>query len=149
LSNNATLPALKDRNNFESARFFRRIHTATFPAFQLLFRSDMRKTAIVIVVAALFASTAAVSVRHQRQWTEKLDGSLTQSAQQASDDSVRVVIHVRPDGIDRIVAHLAQHGLKPQRSAGADAVAVQMPASLLRSLAGDADVVRISASLEP
>ena len=105
----------------------------------------MRKTAIVIVVAALFASTAAVSVRHQRRWTEKLDGSLTQAAHQTTEDSVRVVIRVRPGGTDRIVAHLVQHGLKPQRSARADAVAVQMPTSMLRSLAGDADVVSMAA----
>jgi hypothetical protein len=105
----------------------------------------MRKTAIVVVVAAIFASTAAVSVRHQRRWTEKLDGSLTQAAHQTGDDAVRVIIHVRPDATDRIVSHLAQHGLKPQRATATDAVAVLMPASMLRSLAGDADVVSMSA----
>ena len=105
----------------------------------------MRKTAIVVMVAALFASTAAVSVRHQRRWTEKLDGSLTQAAHQASDDAVRVLIHVRPGTTDRIVSHLAQHGLKPQRAVASDAVAVLMPASMLRSLAGDADVVSMAA----
>jgi hypothetical protein len=107
----------------------------------------MRKTAIVIVVAALFASTAAVSVRHQRRWTEKLDGSLMQVAHQTSDDAVRVLIHVRPGTTDRIVSHLAQHGLKPQRAAVSGAVAVLMPASMLRSLAGDADVVSLSAEI--
>jgi ABC-type sulfate transport system permease component len=104
----------------------------------------MRKTAIVVFVAALFASTAAVSVRHQRRWTEKLDGSLTQAAHQTGADAVRVLIRVRPGTTDHIVSHLAQHGLKPQRAA-ADAVAVLMPASMLRSLAGDADVVSMSA----
>jgi hypothetical protein len=105
----------------------------------------MRKTAIVVLVAALFASTAAVSVRHQRRWTEKLDGSLSQAAHQAGDDALRVMIHVRPGTTDRLVSHLAQHGLKPQRAAATDAVAVLMPASMLRSLAGDADVVSMSA----
>src|SRR3954471_8610679 len=105
----------------------------------------MRKTAIVVLVAALFESTAAVSVRHQRRWTEKLDGSLTQAAHQAADGAVRVVIRVRPGTTERIVSHLTQHGLKPQRAAAADAVAVVMPASMLRYLAGDADVVSMSA----
>jgi hypothetical protein len=86
-----------------------------------------------------------VSVRHQRRWTEKLDGSLSQAAHQTSDDALRVMIHVRPGTTDRIVSHLAQHGLKPQRAAATDAVAVVMPPSMLRSLAGDADVVSMSA----
>lgn len=105
----------------------------------------MRKTAIVVLVAALFASTAAVSVRHQRRWTEKLDVSLAQAAHQTGDDAVRVLIRVRPGTADHIVSHLAQHGLKPQRAGAADAVAVLMPASMLRSFAGDADVVSMSA----
>ena len=105
----------------------------------------MRKTAIVVLVAALFASTAAVSVRHQRRRAEKLDGSLSQAAHQTGDVAVRVIIHVRPGTTDRIVSHLAQHGLQPQRAAATDAVAVVMPASMLRSLAGDADVVSMSA----
>lgn len=104
----------------------------------------MRKTAIVIVVASLFASTAAISVKHQRRWTEKLDVGLVPAAQQSNTESVKVLIRVRPGSTDRIIAHLAQHGLKPERALVAEAVAVQMPASMMRALAGDADVVHLS-----
>jgi len=104
----------------------------------------MRKLSIVIVVASLFASTAAISVKHQRRWTEKLDGALVASAQQATGDPVQLLIRVRPESTDRIMSHLAQHGLKAERASISGVVAVQMPASMLRSIAGDPDVIHLS-----
>ena len=104
----------------------------------------MRNVAIVIVVATLFASTAAISVKHQRRWTEKLDATLVPAAQQAHADVFQLLIRVRPGSTDRIMSHLTQHGLKPERSSTADIVAVRMPASMMRSIAGDADVVHLS-----
>ena len=45
------------------------------PASRLRLLYFMRNLAIVVVVAALFASTAAVSVKRQRSWSSKLDVS--------------------------------------------------------------------------
>ena len=105
----------------------------------------MRNLAIVVVVASLFASTAAISVKHQRRWTEKLDVSLVQVAEQGSADPVRAVIQVRAGATDRLMAHLvAQHGLKPSRTSAADRIAVQLPGSMLRSVTADPDVVYLS-----
>lgn len=105
----------------------------------------MRNFAIVIVVASLFASTAAVSVRHQRRWTEKLDAPLMQVAEHGGASPVVAIIHVRPGASEELMAHLvAQHGLKPARTATADVIAVQMPGSMLRSVAADEDVVQLS-----
>jgi hypothetical protein len=107
----------------------------------------MRNLAIVVVVASLFASTAAVSVRHQRRWTEKLDVSLVQVAERGGTDPIRAWIQVRSGTTDRFMSHLvAQHGLKPARSAAPDVIEVQLPGSMLRSVAADADVVRLSSS---
>jgi hypothetical protein len=104
----------------------------------------MRKIAAVVVVAALFASTAAISVKHQRRWTEKVDATLVQTAQEGHNDLVQLLIHVQPGSTDRILSHLGQHGLKPERASAVDVVAVQAPASMLRSIAGDPDVVHLS-----
>lgn len=104
----------------------------------------MKKFAIVIVVAALFASTAAISVKHQRRWTEKLDVALVQTAQEGNDGLVQLMIRVQPGSTERILSHLAQHGLTPERASTPDVVAVQLPGSMLRSIAGDADVVHVS-----
>ncbi len=104
----------------------------------------MRKMAIVVVVAALFASTAAISVKHQRRWTEKLDVPLVQTAQEGKNDLVQLLIRVEPGTADRFVLHLGQHGLKPEGASAGDVVAVQMPAAMLRSIAGDSDVVHVS-----
>src|SRR5262245_22052353 len=105
----------------------------------------MRNLAIVAVVASLFASTAAISVKQQRRWTEKLDAPLVQVAEHGSAEPVRAVIHVRAGATDQLMSHLAaQHGLMPARTATADVIDVQMPGSRLRSVAADADVVRLS-----
>lgn len=104
----------------------------------------MRKIAAVVVVAALFASTAAISVKHQRRWTEKLDATLVHTAQEGTHDLVQLLIQVQPGSTDRILVHLGQHGLKPERASAADVVAVQAPATMLRSIAGDPDVVHLS-----
>jgi len=105
----------------------------------------MRNLAIVVVVASLFASTAAVSVRHQRRWTEKMDVSLVQVAERGGTDPVRAVILVQAGATDRFMSHLvAQHGLRPARTATPDVLEVQLPSAMLRSVAADADVVRLS-----
>jgi hypothetical protein len=105
----------------------------------------MRNLAIVIVVASLFASTAAVSVKRQRRWTEKLDAPLMHVAESGGASPVVAVIHVRPGASEQFMSHLvAQHGLKPARTATADVIAVQMPSSMLRSVAADEDVVQLS-----
>ena len=104
----------------------------------------MRKIAAVVVVAALFASTAAISVKHQRRWTEKLDAALVHTAQEGNSGLVQLLIQVQPGSTDRILVHLGQHGLKPERVSAADVVAVQAPATMLRSIAGDPDVVHVS-----
>ncbi len=104
----------------------------------------MRKVSLVVIVAALFASTAAFSVKHQRRWTEKLDLALVQAARQRGSEPVRTLIRVRPDARDQVVAHLELRGLKPERASTPDLIAVQMPASMLRPIAGDRDVVRMS-----
>ncbi len=104
----------------------------------------MKKLAIVAVVAALFASTAAVSVKHQRRWTEKLDVTLVDTARETNNDLVQLLIRVRPGSSDRILSHLAQHGFKSARSSAPDVVAVKLPGSMLRSIAGDPDVVHLS-----
>jgi hypothetical protein len=108
----------------------------------------MRNLAIVVVVGALFASTAAVSVKHQRGWAGKLDVSLMHAAEQDNANSVKAVIQVRPGATDRVVSHLKDHGLKPARLSTPDLVAVQLPASMLRNVAGDSDVVRLSSEPE-
>jgi hypothetical protein len=107
-------------------------------------QGGMRKTAAVVVVAALFASTAAISVNHQRRWTEKLDAALVQTAQEGKNDLVQLLIRVEPGTADRFLLHLGHHGLKPERASAGDVVAVQMPGSMLRSIAGDPDVVHVS-----
>ena len=104
----------------------------------------MKNLAIVVVVAALFASTAAVSVKHQRRWTEKMDVALVHTAQEENSNLVQLLILVRPGSTDRILSHLAQHGLKPERASTPDIIAVQLPGSMLRSIARDADVVYLT-----
>src|SRR5262245_35663426 len=104
----------------------------------------MRNLTIVIVVAALFASTAAVSVKHQRRWTEKVDVAVMHAAEQDSAGTVPALIHVRRGSADRFVSHLVQHGVKSARVAAPDLIAAQLPASMVRSIAADADVQRVS-----
>lgn len=104
----------------------------------------MKNLAIVVVVAALFASTAAVSVKHQRRWTEKMDVALVHTAQEENSDLVQLLILVRPGSTERILSNLGQHGLKPERASTPNVVAVQLPGSMLRSIARDADVVYVS-----
>src|SRR6188474_3218692 len=104
----------------------------------------MKNLAIVVVVAALFASTAAVSVKHQRRWTEKMDVALVHTAQEENSNLVQLLILVRPGSTDRILSHLAQHGLKPERASTPDIIAVQLPGSMLRSIDRDADVVYLT-----
>src|SRR5262245_20424415 len=105
----------------------------------------MKNLTVVVVVASLFASTAAVSVKHQRRWTEKLDVVLVHAAEQGTDDPVNALIQVQPGAHDQLMSHLvAQHGLKPVRATKADVIAVQLPGSMLRSVAAEPDVMQLS-----
>src|SRR5262249_49716479 len=104
----------------------------------------MRNLTVVLIVASLFASTAAVSVKQQRRWTEKLDVALVHAAEQGTNDPVKALIQIQPGGNDRLMSHLvAQHGLKPMRATTPDVIAVQLPGSMLRSVASDPDVVQL------
>ena len=103
----------------------------------------MRKLTSVFIVACVVVSTAFVATQHRRHWTEKLDAALVQTAKQGGSEPVRALIRLRPGTADQFVAHLNQHGLAPA-SLGADLVSVQLPASMLRTLALDRDVVRLS-----
>ena len=110
----------------------------------------MRTLTAVLIVSAVFGSTAAVSVKQQqRRGTEKLDVALVHAADQGSADPVRTLIWVRAGATDHVLSHLAQHGLKPTRSTTPDAIAVQLPGSMLRRIAGDRDIVHVSVELTP
>jgi hypothetical protein len=109
----------------------------------------MRHLAVVLIVSAVFGSTAAVSVKQQRRWTEKLDVALMHAAEHGSADPVRTLIWVRAGTTDHVLSHLAEHGLKPTRSTTPGAIAVQLPGSMLRRIAGDRDVVHVSRELTP
>src|SRR5258706_12246664 len=109
----------------------------------------MRTFTAVLIVSALFASTAAVSVKQQRRWAHKLDVSLVHAAEQGSVDPVRTLIWVRAGATDRVLSHLVSHGLRPTRSTTPDACVVQLPGSMLRGIASDLDVVHVSVEFAP
>ncbi len=103
----------------------------------------MRKLTSVFIVACVVVSTAVVSTQQQRHWTAKLDASLVQTAKQGGAQPVNTVIRLRPGTTGEFVAHLSEHGLKPT-PVGADVIAVQLPAAMLRPIALDRDVVHLS-----
>jgi hypothetical protein len=114
------------------------------PGIGVAVQVGMRKIAAVVVVAALFASTAAISVKHQRRWTEKLDAGLVHMAQEGNNDLVQLLILVEPGKADQFQLHLGHHGLKAARVSAPDIVAVDMPGSMLRTIAGDSDVIHLA-----
>ena len=73
-----------------------------------------------------------------------MDVALVHAAQEENSDLVQLLILVRPGSTDRILSHLAQHGLKPERASTPNIVAVQLPGSMLRSIARDADVLYLA-----
>jgi hypothetical protein len=103
----------------------------------------MRKLTSVFIVACVVVSTAFVATQHRRHWTEKLDAPLVQTAKQGGTEPVRALVRLRPGAADQFVAHLSQHGLKAAAVTG-DVVSLQLPASMLRTLALDRDVVHLS-----
>ncbi len=107
----------------------------------------MRKNLVVLIVASLFASTAFVSVKQRDRWTEKVDAPLVQAVKADRGESVRALIRVRTGATDQFVAHLSQHGLKRAHVTAPDVVAVDMPASMLRRIALDPDVVHMSSDI--
>jgi hypothetical protein len=103
----------------------------------------MRKLTSAFIVACVVVSTAFVATQHRRHWTDKLDAPLMQAARQADATSVSALIRLRPGTTDQFVSHLSQHGLKAATVSG-DLVSVQLPASMLRAIALDRDVVHLS-----
>jgi hypothetical protein len=103
----------------------------------------MRKLTSVFIVACVVVSTAFVATQHRRHWTEKLDAALVQTAKQGGTEPVKALVRLRPGAADEFVAHLSQHGLNAAAVTG-DVVALQLPASMLRTLALDRDVVYLS-----
>jgi hypothetical protein len=106
--------------------------------------STMRKFAAVLIVACVVVGTAFVSTAPQRRWREKVDPALVQTAKDGGSEPVRALIRLRPGTTDEFVAHLSKsHGIQPAAVSG-DVVSVQMPASMLRGVALDRDVVQVS-----
>jgi hypothetical protein len=103
----------------------------------------MRKLTSVFIVGCVLVSTAFIATQPRRHWTEKLDAPLTHVARYGGPESVSAVIHLRPGATDEFVAHLSQHGVKPAM-VKANRVSVQLPASMLRVIALDRDVVHVS-----
>jgi 2-phospho-L-lactate transferase/gluconeogenesis factor (CofD/UPF0052 family) len=103
----------------------------------------MRKLTSAFIVACVVVSTAIVSTQQRRHWTEKLDRPLVHSAKQGGAEPVNALIRLRPGATDQFVEHLTEHGLKPTFVA-ANLVSVQLPASMLRSIALDRDVEHLS-----
>lgn len=105
----------------------------------------MREVAVVVIVASLFASTAAaVSVRDQRRWNEKLGPALAHVAKQGGESPVSALIHLRPGTADRFVSRLEELGLNSARVVTPDVIVAQLPPTMLRSVAADRRVVSLS-----
>ena len=104
----------------------------------------MRKLTSVLIVVCVVAGTAFVSTAPQRHWKEKLDAPLVQAATAQSADPVNALIRLRPGTANEFAAHLSKsHGM-PATMVSADIVSVRLPASMLRSIALDHDVVHVS-----
>jgi hypothetical protein len=103
----------------------------------------MQKFASVLIVASVVVGTAFVSTAPQRHWREKVDPALVQLARQAGNAPVKAVIRLRPGSTSEFVSHLSQHGI-PAATVTTDIVSVQLPASMLREIALDRDVVHLS-----
>lgn len=104
----------------------------------------MRKVTAVLIMCCVFASAAAVSVRDQRRWKSKVDLALAQAVTQGNSDHVRASVLLRPGALAGFVSHLRQHGLSPTRVTPPDLILVDLPLSMVRTFAGDPEVVRIS-----
>jgi hypothetical protein len=104
----------------------------------------MRKVTAVILMSCLFASVGAVSVRDQRRWKDKLDLALAHAVTHGNSDHVRALIRLQPGAMAGFVSHLRQHRLSPTRVTPPDLIVVDLPLSMLRTVAGDRDVVRVS-----
>ena len=104
----------------------------------------MRKVAAVLLMSCVFASAAAVSVRDQRRWKGKLDLALAHAVTQGNPDHVRALIRLRPGATAGFVSHLRQHRVSPTRVTPPDLIALDLPLSMLRTVAGDPDVVSLS-----
>jgi hypothetical protein len=103
----------------------------------------MRKFTAVFIVACVVVSTAIASTAPQRHWKEKVDPALVLAATQSGSEQVRALIRLRPGSTTEFVSHLSEHGI-PAATLAADVVSVQLPASMVRELALDRDVVHLS-----
>ena len=103
----------------------------------------MRKIASVVIVGCVVVGTAFVSTAPQRHWREKVDAGLVQATKQSGNEPVKALIRLRPGVTSEFVSHLSQHGIAAATLA-ADMISVKLPASMVRELALDRDVVRLS-----
>ena len=103
----------------------------------------MRKIASVLIVACVVVGTAFVSTAPQRHWREKVDPGLVQAASHGGDQPVKALIRLRPGVTSEFVSHLSQHGIAAA-SLATDMISVNLPASMVRELALDRDVVHLS-----
>ena len=103
----------------------------------------MRKLTSVFIVGCVLVSTAFIATQPRRHWTEKLDAPLTHAARQGATEPVRALIRLKPGTAEEFASHLSQHGVASTR-VGAEIVSVRLPASMLRTIALDRDVVHVS-----
>jgi hypothetical protein len=103
----------------------------------------MRKIASVLIVACVVVGTAFVSTSPQRHWREKVDPGLVQAATRRGNEPVKALIRLRPGATSEFVSHLSEHGIAAATLA-ADVISVKLPASMVRELALDRDVVSLS-----
>ena len=96
-----------------------------------------------MIVACVIVGTAFVSTAPQRHWREKVDPALVTAAKQGGSAPVKALIRLRPGSTSEFVSHLWQHGI-PAATVTVDIVSVQLPASMLREIALDRDVVHLS-----
>jgi hypothetical protein len=103
----------------------------------------MRKLTSVFIVGCVLVSTAFIATQPRRHWTGKLDVPLMHAARQGGAESVSALVRLRPGTTGEFVSHLSQHGVKPTL-VSAEVVSVRLPASMLRAIALDRDVVHLS-----
>ena len=65
---------------------------------------------VVVLMACVFASAAAVAVKQRRRPMEKLDLALLQAVEHPGTEPVRALIRVHAAATDRVSAHLEQPG---------------------------------------
>lgn len=103
----------------------------------------MRKLTSVFIVGCVLVSTAFIATQPRRHWTEKLDAPLMHAAKQGAAEPVSALIRLKPGTTEEFASHLSQHGIASTKVTG-ELVSVRLPASMLRTIALDRDVVHVS-----